>query len=240
MLKKRLTVALFCLLLVTVFIETTYAGACYEVANVNSIKIPNFMEKIPEMEKIFDDQIAELRSRGFGTEFLNELMIMRMTVTVKAAKLNIKEGNIPFIPAINVAYAFTGKCGDPTLKDDYKKIEIINKRQFLGLGELKDVDDRVCPYYIYDVSPGNDTLGLSPKEARAQLASSGRRSLNIIEGAFLFFLTNSISKNGMWFDGSRCGGKVPVVYVKDGKIYLDSEIPDNKYIDRGVTSCIVE
>lgn len=206
----------------------------------DSVRIPNFMDKVPEMEKIFDEQINELRARGFGGEFLGDLMVQRTSVTVKAAKMDIGEGNIPFIPAITVSYGLSGKCGKPKFKHNDKKLQIKNKKQFLGLGELYSSDVRMTPYYLFDVSSGQDMCGSSPREASAKLASLGRRPLNVIEGAFLLALGGGITKNGMWFAGSRCHGRVPVAYLSGDEVFIDSESPDVRYKDRGVVSCIID
>lgn len=205
-----------------------------------SVRIPNFWDKVPHMQKIFDDQIADLRERGFGDEFIGDLLLQRTSIPIKAAKMDICEGNIPFVPAINVTYGLSGRCGTPKFKHNDKKINIKNKKQFFGLGELYSLDSHTGPYYVFDVSSGQDMLGLSPKEAKTKLASLGRRPLNVIEGAFLFILGGDISKNGMWFAGSGCHGRVPVAYMEGDEVYVDAEDPNNKYSDRGVVSCAKE
>ncbi|HRY62213.1 MAG TPA: DUF5701 family protein [Candidatus Paceibacterota bacterium] len=208
------------------------------VFGIETIHVANFMDNVPRMEKIFDNQIAELRARGFGDEFLGDLMVQRTSVTVKAAKMDIAPGNIPFVPAISVGYGLTGRCGRPKLKETDRKLDIVNFKQFYPL--LGESNSHSGPYYVFDVSSGGDMLGLTPKEAAKKLASLGRRPLNAIEGTFMFFLGGNAARNGMWFAGSRCNGKTPVVYIKGDKIRVDAESPDNKYSDRGTVSCVKE
>lgn len=225
--KKTLTIVLSVLVICTIIVSSAYAAEPqFRLTEKVIPKISNFNDYLSTMEVRFDRQIAELRRQGFISSFLTELYRQRRDVTAKAAKMmaygEIGEGNEPFLPAIDFSYGSGGGCGWPKLKYKDKKIQIVDKMQFLGLWGGEEHDP--CPYYIFDVSRGHEKgiLGLSADEAKKKLISLGRRPLDVVAGGFLFFLTDSVSKNGLLYAGSSCHGKVPLVYMKkDGEVYVD-------------------
>ncbi len=162
--------------------------------------------------KLFDSQMETLKARGCPQAILEAFGNQRDAVLSKAAKMEISEGHIPFVPVIPRTYLGV-----------YELMSMVRDGGNVGYTYLdsnkitNNVETPKGLYFIYDVEDGKDMLGKSPEKAEALIKKQKRTCLTADEGIALCVHTNVLSEHHVDCTGSRYGraADVPDVY-RDG------------------------
>ena len=146
---------------------------------------------------LFDGQIETLKSRSCPQAIVRVFHSKRDKVLSKAAKMDIPDGHIPFIPVIPRSY-----IGIYGLMD---MIRIGENRGYTSLdpNEISNnIETPKEPYFIYDVEDGKDMLGKSPKQAKRFIKKRERYCITAEEGIVLCIHTNVLSTHYVNCTGS--------------------------------------
>lgn len=158
------------------------------------------------LAKLFDSQMETLKQRGCPQVILEMFRDKKSEVLDKAVEMGIPEGNIPFVPVIPRSYM--GIYGLMPMVRNGEKVG------YTHLDPNEITDDEECPkapYYIYDVEPGETTLGKSPKDGERIIQGQNRLCHVPEEDIAVCVHTDVLSDHCLWSAGSCYGhtDKVP-------------------------------
>ncbi len=188
-----------------------------------------------DLNQLFDNQIETLKKRGCPQIILKILCDQRKIVISKAAKMEIPEDNIPFIPVIPQVYMGI-----------YALMPMIRNKQNLGYTFfnpnliVNNIATPLHPYFIYDIEDGRNTLGKSPQKAKEVIKEQERCSLTVDEVIALCVHTNVLSRHYVHcLDSIYSDSPNNIIAIKlfEGKPMLTTTSlnePDDKY---GSASC---
>ena len=185
------------------------------------------------LEKLFDSQIATLKSRGVPQQVLEALQDKKSAVVDNASKMTIGAGNTPFIPVIKPSYL--GYHGLMSLVRNGAK----EGYTYLNPSLITDkVETPNGLYYIYDVEDGETMRGKSPEAAEKLLKEQRRSPLTAAEVIALATHTDVLSRHFVDATGSRYdSGCVPYGWLVDGRPGLFCSWADDAYSEWGSASC---
>lgn len=191
-----------------------------------------------QLAALFDKQIKTLESRGCPKVILEMFQAKRATVLAKAAKIEIPEGHIPFVPVIPLSY-----------RGLYDLISMVRNGEKVGYTYLDPneiINNVKAPkglYFIYDVEGGEVMINKSPEEAERLIAEQERSCLTVEESIALCVHTNVLSKHYVDCTASRgrapTGLNVPNIHLYGGNPILNwkwknADSPNHKW---GSPSC---
>ena len=184
--------------------------------------------------QLFDSQMRTLEDRGCPKAIIEMLQKKRDEVLARATKMEIPEGNIPFLPVILRSYL--GIYGlMPMVRNG-------DKAGFTYLDPNEIFDNESAPkepYFIYDVEDGRATLGKSPEKAEEIIKGQSRLCHIPDEDIALAIYTNVLSDHYLWSTGSRYkdANDVPLVCLGDGRPRLSWGSADDSHVRWGSASC---
>lgn len=163
-----------------------------------------------ERDALFDFQLAILGDRGCP-RYVCKLLLAQKEKVLKAA-----EGDIPFLPVVPFALWDIDKQVKAILGEEGR--QGVNHLKIEG---IKEVFTRPSPYFILDVEPGIQTLGISVVLAKAFISKARRIPLSVAELISLAMHSNmrhNILAAGAHYEKPNV---VPALIAKkDGRIAL--------------------
>ncbi|MBU1148880.1 hypothetical protein KKI23_02200 [Patescibacteria group bacterium] len=192
------------------------------------------MKRNGGLVNLFDDQIETLKSRGCPQAILEVFQNKKSKVIVKAVKMEIPEGNIPFVPVIPRTYMGI-----------YGLMPMVRNGNNVGYTHLDPndiIDNEEVPkglYYVYDVEPGKATLGKSSKEAEKIIKKQNRLCHILDEDIATCVHTDVLSDHYLMSTGScdRNGNEVPHICISDDEPVLSWYCDGDLHGRWGSASC---
>lgn len=196
-------------------------------------KSENLQERKESLANLFDNQMRTLKERDCSKTIIEAFLNQKSMVLDKAAKTDVAEGNIPFIPVIPRIYM--GVYGLMPMVRNGVKVgyacldpnEIVNVVKVLNK-----------PYFILDVENGKETLGKSSEKAEKLIKEQERSCLITEESIALCVHTDVLSDHYVGCEGSRFGsGGAPFIFLDVGVPRLDWRYEGHSSDDWGSPSC---
>lgn len=199
------------------------------------VTVESVEEKKKNFGQLFDSQLETLKGRGCPQAILETFQKQRdkIIANAKAIQTNIAKGNIPFLPVVPKIYL--GVYGLMPMVRNGEKVGYT----YLNPNELSDVvKTPKTPYYIFDVEDGKAMLGKLPNDAEKIIKKQNRSCLTDAEVIAIGVHTDVLSNHYLDATGSRyTSGKVPNLYLDDGKPKLYWSYDDDSDALRGSASC---